>query len=261
MSSSDTAKVPIVEYCPPSSFATDMKVLKHMWFAKIVPGQSQQDRLESFYKHQADLYDSYRFRMLHARMPMIKAMPLPPKGKGVWLDIGGGTGSNLEYFAENLNHFAKVMVLDLCPSLAAQAEERVKRHPGWSSFVQVIVADACDEKAVSLPPAGSVDVITFSYALSMIPDWKAALANAKRLLKKGGHLCVCDFTVDETQGWGMQTMWSKIFASDHVYLRAEHRPFLREQFKAVHDELGFGTFPYVPPVMRAPWYVFVGQKV
>jgi len=30
-----------------------------------------------------------------------------------------------------------------------------------------------------------VDVITFSYALSMIPDWKAALANAKRLLKKG----------------------------------------------------------------------------
>lgn len=45
MSSSDTAKVPIVEYCPPSSFATDMKVLKHMWFAKIVPGQSQQDRV------------------------------------------------------------------------------------------------------------------------------------------------------------------------------------------------------------------------
>ena len=48
-----------------------------------------------------------------------------------------GTGSNLEYFAANLNHFAKVMVLDLCPSLAAQAEERVKRHPGWSDFVEV----------------------------------------------------------------------------------------------------------------------------
>ena len=76
----------------------------------------------------------------------------------------------------------------------------------------------------------------------------------------GGHVCVCDFTVDETQGWGMQTMWSKIFASDHVYLRAEHRPYLREQFKTIHDELGFGAFPYVPPVMRAPWYVFVGQK-
>ncbi len=150
-SSLSSVKVAIVDYCPPSSFATDMKVLKHMWFAKIVPGQSQQDRvrflagfesgvceslyppslnsgyypmsrfvslrspyspkptshsspfllqtphhthtktqLESFYKHQADLYDSYRFRMLHARMPMIKAMPLPPKGKGVWLDIGGG---------------------------------------------------------------------------------------------------------------------------------------------------------------------------
>jgi len=71
---------------------------------------------------------------------------------------------------------------------------------------------------------------------------------------------VCDFTVDESQGYGMQTMWSKIFASDHVYLRAEHRPFLREQFKSVHEELGFGTFPYVPAVMKAPWYVFVGRK-
>ena len=37
--------VPIVEYSPPSSFGTDMTVLKHMWFAKIVPGQSQQDRV------------------------------------------------------------------------------------------------------------------------------------------------------------------------------------------------------------------------
>jgi len=36
-----------------------------------------------------------------------------------------------------MNHFAKVMVLDLCPSLAAQAEERVKRHPGWGDFVEV----------------------------------------------------------------------------------------------------------------------------
>jgi hypothetical protein len=47
MSSSNAPqiKVPIVDYCPPSTFGTDMKVLKHMWFAKIVPGQSQQDRV------------------------------------------------------------------------------------------------------------------------------------------------------------------------------------------------------------------------
>jgi hypothetical protein len=57
--------------------------------------------------------------MLHGRLPMIRAMPTP-KG-GTWVDMGGGTGSNLEYFGDELKHFGKVVVLDLCPSLAKQA--------------------------------------------------------------------------------------------------------------------------------------------
>lgn len=35
-----------------------------------------------------------------------------------------------------------------------------------------------------LPAAGTVDVVTFSYALTMIPDWKEAIRNAFRMLKK-----------------------------------------------------------------------------
>ena len=71
----------------------------------------------------------------------------------------------------------QVVVLDLCPSLAQQAEKRVQRHAdwGWGSIVKVLVADACDPKAPGLPAPGSVDVVTFSYALTMIPDWKAAI--------------------------------------------------------------------------------------
>jgi hypothetical protein len=79
-----------------------------MWFAKIAGG-THQEKLESFYKAQADLYDSYRFRMLHGRLPMIRKMPTP--AKGVWLDIRGGTGSNLEYFGPPLP--AEVPVLCL----------------------------------------------------------------------------------------------------------------------------------------------------
>lgn len=33
---------------------------------------------------------------------------------------------------------------------------------------------------------GTVDVVTFSYALSMIPDWRAAIRNAFRMLKVVG---------------------------------------------------------------------------
>jgi S-adenosylmethionine-diacylgycerolhomoserine-N-methlytransferase len=95
----------------------------------------------------------------------------------------------------------------------------------------------------------------------MIPDWQAAVQNAKRLLKKGGHLCVCDFTVDpEQQGWGMPWFWRRLFATDHVHLREEHRVYLRAEFTPVHEDMGFGTFPYVPPFLRAPWYNFIGKK-
>ena len=94
-----------------------------MLFANV-KGETQQERLESFYDNQADLYDSYRHRMLHARLPMISAMPAP--AASTWVDIGGGTGSNLEFFQgePGLRHFSKVVVLDLCPSLVKIAQKR-----------------------------------------------------------------------------------------------------------------------------------------
>lgn len=156
-----------------------------------------------------------------------------------------------------------MVVLDLCPSLATQAEARVKKHKdwGWDTFVSVTVADATDPGAPGLPPAGSVDVVSFSYALTMIPDWQKAVQNAKRILKPGGHICVCDFTVDPSQqGWGMAAFWKQLFATDHVHLREEHRTHLRAEFTPVEEQLGFGTFPYVPMFMKAPWYVFIGRK-
>ena len=48
----------------------------------------------------------------------------------------------------------------------------------------------------------------------MIPDWKAALANARRLLKPGGHLCICDFTVHASQWPVSRYFWKRLFASD-----------------------------------------------
>lgn len=169
-----------IDYQPPATLESDVKVLQSMIFADV-RGETQQERLESFYVSQADLYDSYRYRMLHGRLPMVTAMPAP-KG-GTWVDLGGGTGSNLEFFGENLNHFGKVVVLDLCPSLVKTAQARVDSHPGWSDFCQVVLGDACDMENKELPESGTVDVVTFSYALTMIPDWKAAIRNAHRLLK------------------------------------------------------------------------------
>ena len=72
------------DYQPPATWASDWQVLKSMIFADV-KGETQQERLEAFYVSQASLYDSYRHRMLHGRLPMAKAMPAP-KG-GTWVDM------------------------------------------------------------------------------------------------------------------------------------------------------------------------------
>jgi hypothetical protein len=104
------SKPEIRDYQPKATWASDFQVMKSMFLADV-KGATQQERLESFYVSQADLYDSYRCRMLHGRLPMVRAMPAPKNG--VWVDMGGGTASNLEFFGENLNHFSKVRLFCL----------------------------------------------------------------------------------------------------------------------------------------------------
>lgn len=62
--------LPFNDYAPRASLLDDFKTLSSMWFGTI-HGETHQDRLESFYKNQAELYDGYRARMLHARKPMM----------------------------------------------------------------------------------------------------------------------------------------------------------------------------------------------
>lgn len=91
-----------------------MQVIYAMWFGSI-SGGTHQEQLESFYAKQARLYDSYRCRMLHGRKPMVDNMPATEGA--VWVDLGGGTGANLEFFGPGINSFKQVVVVDLTPSL------------------------------------------------------------------------------------------------------------------------------------------------
>jgi SAM-dependent methyltransferase len=147
-----------------------------------------------------------------------------------------------------------------------------------------VVGDACELDLPGMPSAGTVDVVTFSYALTMIPNWQAALRNAYRMLKPGGHIAVCDFTVTKEQWFGMAKLWTWIFSNDHVHLSASHIPTLETCFETVVCKTGFGkrfgviishksdvlilyynfelgTFPYVPSFFQCPYYYYVGKKV
>ncbi len=237
---------------------SDLKVLYHMTM-KPIRGRSHADRLESFYAGQADAYDSFRRRLLRGREELWRQIPVP--ANGVWVDMGGGTGSNLEYLGDQIAELSKAYVVDLSPSLLEVAARRAQEN-GWSQ-VSTVEADATTFR----PAEGAADVVTFSYSLTMIPDWFAAIDNALAMLKPGGVIAVVDFYVSRKHPadghrkhrWPTRTFWPTWFANDNVFPSADHAPYLHRHFDPLHFEEQRAKVPYLPFV-RTPYYAFVGKK-
>lgn len=244
-------------YCPPATLLSDLSVLYNMWL-KPISGDDHAATLDSFYGGQADSYDKFRYRFLHGRWPMAVNMPTPKDA--VWVDLGGGTGSNVEFFASSIESFDKIYVVDLCKPLLEQCELRIaERH--WEGRVEAVYGDATDESMVgrSLPKAGTVDLVTFSYSLTMIPDWRKSLDIAMRLLKPGGHIAIADFTVTKEHSSLTRAFWPFVFKHDHVMLTTDHIETLKDRFEEVKTHVDSGGFPYVP-FLKCPFYYFVGRK-
>src|SRR5690242_14503924 len=114
-------------------FVSDLKVLYHL-AVKPVRGHDHASRMESFYAGQAGAYDDFRKRLLRGRQELWNLLPRPLDG--IWVDMGGGTGSNLEYFGtqqppgaqpagdSRLAGLKSIYVVDLSPSLLDVARQR-----------------------------------------------------------------------------------------------------------------------------------------
>ncbi len=240
------------------AWASDLRVLYHL-LLKPVRGADHAVRMESFYAGQAETYDGFRNRLLQGRRELYCSIEVPENG--LWVDLGGGTGSNQELLGPRIAKARKVYIVDLSSSLLKIAERRIARH-GWSN-VQTVRADATTFR----PADGLVDVVTLSYALTMIPDWFSAIENACAILKPGGLVGVVDFHVSRKhpadgmagQSWFTRSFWPVWFAADNVFLSADHVPFLRRHFQPVSYTERRARIPYLP-LLRVPYYAFVGRK-
>lgn len=239
-------------------FFSDLKILYHLTL-RPVRGHDHAARMENFYAGQAEAYDDFRKRLLKGRQELYGSIPIPEGG--TWIDMGGGTGANLEFFGDSLGRLGKVYLLDLSHSLLEVAKKRIERR-GWTN-VETIEADATTFR----PPTGPVDVVTFSYSLTMIPDWFAAVENALAILKPGGILGVVDFYVSrkfpsgelKRHRWFTRTFWPAWFAMDNVFPSPDHVPFLHRHFEPLKFQEQAAKVPYVP-LIRMPYYLFVGRK-
>jgi len=239
-------------------FFSDLRTLYHLALRPI-RGKDHAERMESFYSGQAKGYDDFRKRLLKGREELYQSIPIPENG--VWVDMGGGTGSNLEFLQDGLQRLKKIYVVDLASSLLKVSQQRFDER-GWTN-AEAIEADATNFR----PPEGQADVVTFSYSLTMIPDWFAAIENAVTILKPGGLIGVVDFYVSrkypaegfKRHRWFTRTFWPTWFANDNVFPSPDHVPFLQRHFEPVLFHENRCKMPYMPFV-RMPYYQFVGRK-
>jgi S-adenosylmethionine-diacylgycerolhomoserine-N-methlytransferase len=219
-------------------------------------GGSHAEQLQRFYAPQAEVYDAFRERLLYGRRELVHLLPAPAQGRVA--ELGAGTGRSLEFFGPRLAQLAQVEAVDLCPALLAVARRRFAHL----SNVRVVEADVS-----RYLPSQPVDVVYFSYALTMIPDWRAAVDNALAMLRPGGVLGVVDFYLPTPNGGEKRLsrreranrFWRGWFAHDGVHLSREHLPYLR---RCLHVEVCLeraAPMPYLP-WLRVPYYILVGRK-
>lgn len=212
---------------------------------------SHAERLERFYRPQAGHYDSFREKLLHGRRELVELLD-PPEG-AVVIELGAGTGRNAEYFGERLLDFHHVELVDLCPALLEQARKRWALQPR----VRIIEADA-----VKYQPLQSADCVYFSYALTMMPQWRAALGNALAMLKPGGLLGVVDFGLPRGDCLADRyacEFWRRWFAHDGVRLDRAHVDTLQQLTETRVLRESTAALPYLPG-LRMPYYLYLGRK-
>ncbi len=175
--------------------------------------------------------------------------------------MGAGTGENVLLAGNRAESLREIHLVDLSSSLLAVASERLKE--AGVSTAQIHLADATRFDAAP----ESVDMVTFSYSLTMIPDWFEAIAVAERILKPGGMIAVTDFYVSRKfaaeehrqHRWLSRAFWTHWFAADNVFLSGDHAGLLHRRFDVEVFEEQLGKVPYLP-LIRAPYYVLIGRK-
>jgi ubiquinone/menaquinone biosynthesis C-methylase UbiE len=227
--------------CQRASFVrkvkTTTKMILHPLTAGKVVGHAHGDKMSSFYAAQAKGYDAVRENMLVARPEMMSSFG-PIKQGHTWLDVGGGTGRNLHYLRAQLDSFERIVVLDICPELLAMGQENARLSFTAEQCERIswvcLDINAPNVRAILAPhlrnEARGFDTITFSYSVSMIPQWEQALESAKKLMSADGRVVVADFDTYTQEGKSFQDFLIRTwYAQDGVRIEAKTRQVMTEK--------------------------------
>jgi len=159
-----------------------------------VPLSAKQSLVDNVFHKVADRYDLMNDLMsagLHREWKNVFVSMARPSRSRTWrhLDVAGGTGDIAFRIAELGLRDAHSTVVDINGDMLAVCRRRA-RELGFSDRVETIEANAED-----LPfPDASFDVYTIAFGIRNVPRIPAALAEAKRVLRKGGRFLCLEFS-------------------------------------------------------------------
>jgi S-adenosylmethionine-diacylgycerolhomoserine-N-methlytransferase len=145
--------------------------------------------MDRMYRRQRHIYDLTRKFYLLGRDELIEALRPPPGGTA--LEIACGTGRNLIRAARAYPQ-TRFFGLDVSDAMLATARAHVAAA-GLSGRVALARGDATAFDPQALFGVAAFDRVFVSYALSMIPDWERAAAEAAAHVALGGELHIVDF--------------------------------------------------------------------
>ncbi|KAF7353837.1 S-adenosyl-L-methionine-dependent methyltransferase [Mycena venus] len=265
-----------------------LKFIYHCFIRPIEPGRGdQKTRLDQFYEGQADIYDATRGGLLRGRNTMISLSAshlrvlreTAASQRLVWIDIGGGTGRNIEVMDSHfpISTFDAIYLIDLCEPLLRVARDRIAKK-GWKN-VTVLCQDAAEfwlpEWSDGEDPQGSVSFVTMSYSITMIPRFYTVFDRVDYVLsREHGLFGVADFYTAARQeslidrsigglgkecGWFTRWFWQIFFEFDHLYLGSAQRTYLEHRFGTIKTFNARNHF-VVPYLVQIPYFVWLGRS-
>jgi S-adenosylmethionine-diacylgycerolhomoserine-N-methlytransferase len=178
--------------------------------------------MDRVYGRQRHFYNLTRRYYLIGRDRLIEGLELQPDQSLV--EVGCGTARNLIAIAHRYPQ-ARLYGLDASAAMLETARDHVARA-GLTGRIKLIHAYAEALEPQLFGTTEGFDAVVFSYSLSMIPDWRGALAAANATLAAEGRTHIVDFgDLSGLGGIGSAALklWLRHF---HVEPRADILHFL-----------------------------------
>jgi len=200
-------------------------------------GRNHADLMDGVYRWQRHVYDLTRKYYLLGRDRMIDRLDVPQGGSV--LELGCGTGRNIALAARRYPD-AHWFGLDISAEMLTTARMALARN-GLADRSRLAQGDATDFDAEVLFGRPGFDRVFISYALSMIPDWQACVAQVLAVVKPGGSLHIVDFGSQERlPGW-FRSLLRAWLGKFHVSPRDSLRELLESECRRTGASLEFET--------------------